>query len=405
MLALGAVAAFASPPDSPFYIDLAHPTVQFERTYFAGNTPDILVGILTNGLPYNGFSSYTPELNYCANNKASALKTISGTISGNIASFQALTNSFPASGDFFCEVYFSTAYGASKITAGQGILHIQPSPSSGSYGSLNLMNRVNWDVTVSVGTPPWVALTEPVFLASVAYQITWVMTNNWTTSYLDELLLRTQFNSTSGQVNNALGVLTTNLAREISRATNAEVVISNAYVAAIAVETSRATNVETIISNSIATAVAVETTRATNAEAVLQGEITAMTLSSNTIFRSVALSNGNTRVESLASGLGVTAALVGTEITMTIPAGVHVFSLMIKWDTPNNGSSFTLDMGVTDMTNDDVADRWNALFQAYTDDNGQLIAGANCKMDTANLSKLIIQGLQTRCINHCRFGF
>jgi hypothetical protein len=173
--------ALSAPPDTGFFVDLSHPEHKFEYTTFVGNTPSIPVQILTNGAAYTNFTGYTPELNYFLNDAASAGKTISGTLSGSIATFQALTNSFPAKGDYFAEVYMSL--GSLKITCGQGVLHVQRSPSSGSYGPLNLSPRINWDLVTNVGTPPWTALTEPVFLASIAYQITAGMTGQWTTAY------------------------------------------------------------------------------------------------------------------------------------------------------------------------------------------------------------------------------
>ena len=412
---------FASPPDVGFTIDLAHPTVRFEYTTHEGNTPCIPVSVLTNGLPYNGFAGYSCELNYMVNDSASALKTVSGTISGNIATFQALTNSFPASGDFFCEIYFSTAYGASKITAGQGILHVSRSPSSNAHGSLNLVPRINFDTLSFIGTPPWTLLTEPVFLASVSYNISSAMTNNWTTSYLDELLLRTQFNSTSGQVTTALGTLTTNLANEIARATNAETIISNAYIAAIAGETSRATNAETTISNTFHVAFTnqantnanfesrissnetfrITTQPATNA--VLQGEINALTISaSNAVFRYFADTASNVMV--LANGQGITESLGGTTHTFVVPSGIRLFSSRIRWDG-GLGSTFKIVFVETGI-NSDAATRWPANFQAYREDTGAPIPGASCRPDDfSNFDTENVYGLSTATINICLFNY
>ena len=64
------------------------------------------------------------------------------------------------------------------------MLHVQRSPSSGSYGSLNLQNRINWDLVTNVGTVPWSLLTEPIFIASVSYNITAAMTSQWSQAYL-----------------------------------------------------------------------------------------------------------------------------------------------------------------------------------------------------------------------------
>jgi flagella basal body P-ring formation protein FlgA len=179
-----AFSVLASPPDVGFSIDLANPTKRFEYTTFAGNTPCIPVTIFTNGSPYTGFAGYSCELNYMLNDSASSLKTITGTVSSNIATFQALSNSLPAKGDFFCEVYFSTTYGASKITGGQGLLRVNRSPSSNAHGALELVPRINFDTLSFVGTPPWSAGAEPIFYASVAYSITAAMTSQWSQAYL-----------------------------------------------------------------------------------------------------------------------------------------------------------------------------------------------------------------------------
>jgi len=181
LLACLPLVCLGAPPDTGFNVDLATPTRKWEFTTYAGNTPAILVSILTNGSAYTGLSSYTCKLNYGLNDAASSLKTISGTIVGSVATFQAVSNSFPAKGDYFGEIFFSS--GLSLITAGQGVLHVQRSPSSGSYGDLNLSPRINWSLVENIGVPPWTALTEPVFLASVAYNITASMTNQWSVAF------------------------------------------------------------------------------------------------------------------------------------------------------------------------------------------------------------------------------
>ncbi len=231
----------ASPPDVGFSIDLSHPTVKFEYTTFAGNTPSFPVEILTNDLPYNGFTGYTPQFNYFPSDSSSAGKTISGTLSGNIVTFTAVSNSFPVKGEFFAEVFF--ILGSSKITAGQGTLHIQRSPSGGSYGDLNLSPRINWDAVVNLGTPPWAAGAEPVFFASAAYGITATQTSNWTTAWTLASIANTgkvdlttynahitaQANSNAGyQANiNTLNGLTNGLAT-----TNQLLIVSNLVVTA-----------------------------------------------------------------------------------------------------------------------------------------------------------------------------
>jgi hypothetical protein len=79
-------------------------------------------------------------------------------------------------------------------------------------------------------------------------------------------------------------------------------------------------------------------------------------------------------------------------------------SMRVRWNGAN-GSSFTLDMGTSDMANASAADRWGAFFQAYREDTGALIAGASCSLDTVNFDRMIVQGLSAATINHCRFGF
>ncbi len=222
LLAWLPLACLAAIPDVTLYIDVTSPNPQkFAFSVRAGNTPVVVVRCVTNlttGGAYTGFSTgWTPQLNYFLNDSASSGKTISGTLapSTGVITFTAVTNSFPAQGVYFCEVYLQNGT-TPKLTIGQGQLTVTRSPSSGSFGALNLSPIINWDIIVNRGTVPWAALTEPIFLGSVAYQITAAMTNTWITDSADEELLRTQFNSTSGQVAAALGTLTTNLAATIS---------------------------------------------------------------------------------------------------------------------------------------------------------------------------------------------
>ena len=408
LLAWLPLACLAAIPDVTLYIDVTSPNPQkFAFSVRAGNTPVVVVRCVTNlttGGAYTGFGSgWTPVLNYFMSDAASAGVIIPGTLdpSTGTITFNTLTNSFPAQGTYFCEVYLNNGP-TPKLTIGQGQLIVTRSPSSGSIGALNMSSIVNWDILVSRGTVPWAAGAEPVFFASAAYGIRSYDTNNWTTSYLDELLLRTQFNSTSGQVTTALGTLTTNLAGEVSRATNAEAIISNAYVAAIAVETSRATNAEAAVSNYVNTEVAVEATRATNAEAVLEGQIMAISVSSNTIFSYAAYSNGNSQVDVLASGLGVTATISGSLVTITVPTGIQVMLAGVRWDAVNNGSTFTL------LLDGYTGSRLASIFQAYREDTGGQISGAQARMDMTTFNQLLVGGLASgpsACICQCRFIF
>ena len=112
----------------------------------------------------------------------------------------------------------------------------------------------------------------------------------------------------------------------------------------------------------------------------------------------------NEEIYVVATTTNVTAERVGTVITMTIPEDTVVLSMRIRWDG-SLGSTFTLDMGTNDMDNASLSDRWGALFQAYREDTGALIAGAQCRLDVSNHGKLTVQGLWTGGINHLRFGF
>jgi len=150
------LSVFAAVPPVTFYTDVDNP-IAWEVTTYAGNTPTITVGIQTNGGAYTGLGAgWSAYLNYGKNNYASALKTITGTVAAatGIVTFNCLTNSFPASGDYFAEVYLQNT-DASKITTGQGVIRVKKSPSAGSYGDLNLSPRINWDILVNLGTVPW----------------------------------------------------------------------------------------------------------------------------------------------------------------------------------------------------------------------------------------------------------
>jgi hypothetical protein len=123
------------------------------------------------------------------------------------------------------------------------------------------------------------------------------------------------------------------------------------------------------------------------------------------MYRYVAMATASEQIEVLATTTNITAARVGTTVTMTIPAGTRLLSMRLRWDGVNNGSTFNLNLGTNDMSNSGVTDRWGAMFFAYREDTGALIAGASCRLDTSNYDVLIIQGLPTACISNCRFGF
>ncbi len=330
----------AAIPDVTLYIDVTSPNPQkFSFSVRAGNTPVIVCKCVTNlttGGAYTNFSTgWTPQLNYFLNDSASSGKTVSGTLASatGVITFTAITNSFPAQGNYFAEIYLYNGV-TPKLTIGQGQLTVTRSPSSGSFGDLNLSPRINWDIVENIGTRPWLALTEPAFLASVAYNITAAMTNTWITDSTDEELLRTQFNAASNSFNTSIGTLTTNLATETSRATNAEIIISNSIVAAVAVETSRATNAELVISNTFNTAY----TNQAITNAAFQALHTAQ-VSTNSWFQSLfsALANTNAGYQALFNAQALTNATFQTWFNFQISTNSWYQGLLTAQVNTNAG--------------------------------------------------------------------
>ena len=122
------------------------------------------------------------------------------------------------------------------------------------------------------------------------------------------------------------------------------------------------------------------------------------------VYRYEAMSDSDEEVYVLGTTTNITASRSGTTLTFDIPVNTLLMSARVRWDG-TVGSSFTLVMGTNDMTNSGLANRWNALFQAYREDTGALIPGASCRLDTSNSDQLLIYGLWTGGINHLRFGF
>jgi len=128
----------------------------------------------------------------------------------------------------------------------------------------------------------------------------------------------------------------------------------------------------------------------------------AISVSSNTIFNYTAYSNGNNSVTVLASGLGVTATVSGSLVTITVPTGIQVMLAGVRWDTVANGSGFTL------LLDGYTGNRLVSIFQAYREDTGGQIAGAQARMDMTTFNQLIVGGLSSgpsACVNQCRFIF
>ena len=323
LLAWFPLVCLAAIPDVTLYIDVTSPNPQkFAFSVRAGNTPVVVVRCVTNlttGGAYTGFGNgWTPALNYFMSDAASAGVIIPGTLdpATGIITFATATNSFPAQGTYFCEVYLNNGL-SPKLTVGQGQLIVTRSPSSGSIGALNMSSIVNWDILVSRGTVPWAAGAEPVFFASAAYGIRSYDTNNWTTSYLDELLLRTQFNATSNATTLALGVLTTNLANEISRATNAETIISNTFNTAITNQAATNSAVQSYLSLTMTNLVSAyastgsasfanQTLTITHGTNTGSGSGSGFPLTTNANLAGFTMSNGTFNGTFIGNGVGVT---------------------------------------------------------------------------------------------------
>lgn len=149
---------------------------------------------------------------------------------------------------------------------------------------------------------------------------------------------------------------------------------------------------------------------ATNETAVLRGATNSLqtqidNIGANLMYRYAAMTNANEQVEVFATGTNIVCTRTNTTLNVSIPSGVKLLSMRVRWDGVNNGSSFNLVLGTNDMTNASAVNRWGAVFAAYREDTGALIAGASCRLDTSNYDTLIIQGLSAATINHCRFNF
>ncbi len=137
--------------------------------------------------------------------------------------------------------------------------------------------------------------------------------------------------------------------------------------------------------------------------AAIDGRVTALE-ATTPLYRYAAMTTSGEEIYVLATATGVTASRTDTTITVTIPAGVRLLSMRLRWDG-GNGSAFTLVMGTADMANTGLADRWNALFQAVNETTGALISGASCRLDVDNHDELEVMGLPTTATSHCRFSF
>ena len=190
-----ALSLSATTPPISFSVDIDNPQPFSFQTY-VGNTPVITVSIMTNNTAYTNMEGgWTPYLNYAMNDAASSLSTnIDGSLDATtgVITYTGKTNSFPAAGTYFAEVYLQN--GSTKLTCGQGTIYVNRSPSSGSYGGLNLKPRINWDIIENIGTVPW----SDFATNNLQSQITANLTNQTATN----LGFQAKFNA---QVNTNLG--------------------------------------------------------------------------------------------------------------------------------------------------------------------------------------------------------
>ena len=81
-----------------------------------------------------------------------------------------------------------------------------------------------------------------------------------------------------------------------------------------------------------------------------------------------------------------------------------MFSARIRWDGAL-GSTFKIVFAETGM-NTNATTRIPAMFQAYREDTGALIAGASCRPDDlVNFNTENVYGLSTATINLCIFHY
>jgi hypothetical protein len=122
------------------------------------------------------------------------------------------------------------------------------------------------------------------------------------------------------------------------------------------------------------------------------------------VTRYSACADVNNEILVSATGPGITAAVVGSSITVTIPAGVTLLSARVRWPGTTS-TGFTINLGTTDMPNASFATRWGACFWACREDTGAFLPTATCKLDASNHDQLIVAGLNDVSVNHCMFSF
>lgn len=116
----------------------------------------------------------------------------------------------------------------------------------------------------------------------------------------------------------------------------------------------------------------------------------------DSLFRYSIYSSGNNNVEVLATMTGITASLIGSQFTFSIPSGVRIVSAKVRVE---NFSSLTFIMGTTDMTNTSMANRWMPIVAGWREDTGQQLMGITTTMDLSTFTKFTVNGLNntTKC--------
>lgn len=126
------------------------------------------------------------------------------------------------------------------------------------------------------------------------------------------------------------------------------------------------------------------------------------TLSAKSIHRYTAYSSGSNNVEVLSMGTGITASIANTnELTFTIPSGVKLISSKIRV----SGLSSLVIVVSGDMVNDSAANRWMPAILAWREDTGNQLTGISSRMNMADFTKSIINGLISTTICQIRIVY
>lgn len=117
------------------------------------------------------------------------------------------------------------------------------------------------------------------------------------------------------------------------------------------------------------------------------------------LYRYQACATAGQEVYVLASGEGITATILGTGITITIPSGVRLVSARVRWPG-TSGTTITLDLGTADMANSGLADRWGCTAAVYREDTGAQILTAAAKLVVGTHDQVQVTGLHDTQVNH-----